>query len=149
MQGVGGKEVKLTDLSDLESNHSGNKLDIALDIPLVPFNKQQLQELLRVHPPFSPNRWGQKRLLGEQGGAKNSLGSKQAPQLTKLRLLLFIYGYMNKTSCCKNPHLTRNGKLSGQEQRSLQGEFQYKQGTFLLLNTFSGHVCMLLHMRAV
>lgn len=35
LQGVGGKEVKLTDLSDLESNHSGNKLDIALDIPQI------------------------------------------------------------------------------------------------------------------
>lgn len=33
MQGVGGKVVKLTDLSNLESNHSGKKLDIVLDIP--------------------------------------------------------------------------------------------------------------------
>lgn len=33
--GVGGKEVELTDSSDLEVNHSGNKFDIALDIPQI------------------------------------------------------------------------------------------------------------------
>lgn len=34
-QGVGGKEVELTDLTDLELNNSGNNLDIALDIPQI------------------------------------------------------------------------------------------------------------------
>lgn len=35
VQGVGGKEVELTDLSGLEQNNSRNKLDIALDIPQI------------------------------------------------------------------------------------------------------------------
>lgn len=34
-QGVGGKEVELTDLTDLKLNNSGNNLDIALDIPQI------------------------------------------------------------------------------------------------------------------
>lgn len=33
--GVGGREVEVTDLSDLELNNSGNKLNIALDIPQI------------------------------------------------------------------------------------------------------------------
>jgi len=35
VQGTTAKEDQLTDLSVLESNHSGNKLDTALDIPQI------------------------------------------------------------------------------------------------------------------